>query len=414
MAHSTESLQVFVESWRAATLDSGDIHDRISGLWARLRDAYGAQPAAPGDDPTDAKPISGVMRANTLNLLAVAPTPRDAELIVQTVSQLRDFLPSRTIILLLHDARSDDDGGDYYDVRVELLQQDLVGNDSGPQLHFETITINAPIQDVGHVPSLVEPLFVSELEDILWWPAGDHANTQLFVDLVNIVDRIIYDTAHVTKDSGALTNINRLFNAEEAKSIQVGDFSWQRLNPWRQLIAQFFDPPDTQACLECIDQVHIRFAAERADGSNGRSAAFLILGWLATRLGWQTMDTLDRRRDGSYWLPMVARKGDRVRQIDVRIEPDNSPHARFSLRSVELVAKGDSPGMFRVERTDSDDLVTSSETPDHPFVSRMVYSRRPEFGTMLAEELKRFGRDPLFDEAALFALDILNSPTPRR
>ncbi|MGI8486649.1 MAG: hypothetical protein ACR2OU_20625, partial [Thermomicrobiales bacterium] len=90
-----------------------------------------------------------------------------------------------------------------------------------------------------------------------------------------------------------------------------------------------------------------------------------------------------------------------------RLVPDCSPHARFSLRRVELVATGDNAGVFRVERTDEDDLITTSEMPGGHPVGRMVYSRRPENVSMLAMELQRLVHDRVLEDALLYATKLL-------
>jgi hypothetical protein len=52
-------------------------------------------------------------------------------------------------------------------------------------------------------------------------------------------------------------------------------------------------------------------------------------------------------------------------------------------------------------------MVTSSETSTVPFVSRMVYARRPAVEQMLLEELQRFGHERTYEEAAMSALGLL-------
>lgn len=412
MRPMTETRPVLEKSWQSADLDTGDIHDQIHGLWSELEHFQPLVTTSP-EGVTDPKLASGLMRANTLNLLAVASTDRDARLIQDTVAQLRDFLPSRTIIIIMRDTANETESDDLYRVKVELLeQQNDYESTTGPILRFETITIQAPPAAIGNLPSLVEPLFIPELEDFLWWPAGDHSDSDLFLDLVNIVDRVIIDSARSGGDNPKISQLRSIV-APDSKAPPVGDFTWQRLGTWRSLIAQFFDPTDTQACLKHIDRVSIRYASGREDGSTGAPAAFLTIGWLATRLGWELIEPLQKRKDGSYWAAIRAKLGDRNREVVVRIEPDPSPYASFSLRSVEIVAGGEAPGTFKVERTDSDDLVTSSETANNPLVSRMVYAKRPNAVTMLGEELHRFGRDSVFDDAVQFAVRLVED-RPRR
>jgi glucose-6-phosphate dehydrogenase assembly protein OpcA len=402
------SKPILAKTWHTNALDTGEIHDEINNLWAELQRVQPSAITSP-HGTTDPQMANGLMRANTLNLLAVAPTDRDAHLVRSTVAQLHDFLPTRTIILIMRDERDDDEPEGQYDVTVELLEQESHTNTgSGPQLRFETITIGVPIQDAGHIPSLVEPLFIPELEDFLWWPSGDHTNNQLFLDLVALVDRVIVDSAQLGQSVGQSGSFRRLFDPK-MDTPPLGDFTWDRLEPWRSLIAQFFDPPDTQQCLKSIEQVTINYALSREDGSSGAPAAFLMVGWLASRLNWEIIEPVTRNKDGSYWAPLRAQVGAKGREIVLRIIPDHNQHARFSLRSVELVAGGESSGTFRIERTDSDDLVTSSETPTNPFVSRMVFSRRPDAVSMLGDELHRFNRDPVFEDAVRFAVKLIDS-----
>ena len=407
MATRYEPKSIIATSFSANTLDTGAIHDHLNRLWAQLG---GPPKGGEGTSETAAEPHfggGGLMRANTLNLLAVARNERERALVAQTVSRLHDFLPSRTIIL---EAKRRDEGEEdapAFDVTLELLEQDT-GKDE-PSMRFEVITLRAGLERAGVLSSLVSPLLAAELPDFLWWPGTDFARNPLFEDLQEIVDRIIVDTAQLGNDTAGVSAMRNLLDNQDESAPLIGDFTWLRLGPWRQLIAQFFDPPDTQECLSTIEEVTISYADVREDASSGFASALLAVGWLASRLGWDIMDPLERRRGGGGWsAPLRATDANgRGREISLRLLPDRSPHARFSLRSVEIKSGGEFPGTFRVERTDADDLVTSSETKSVPFVSRMVYAKRPTNENMLGEELQRFGHDRIFEEAITFATRLL-------
>ena len=62
---------------------------------------------------------------------------------------------------------------------------------------------------------------------------------------------------------------------------------------------------------------------------------------------------------------------------------------------------------IRYTDTDGDDIVTTSETPDNPSVSRMVYSQRPDSGTMIGQELQRFGPDEFYEEAVRWVVHLI-------
>lgn len=393
-------------SWSADALDTGAIHDELNRLWAEL-----GGPPKGGDAPGEMIAEShfgggGLMRANTLNLLAVAASIDHAEAMTQTIARLRDFLPSRTIMLVPEERGIDVEGAGTFDVHLALRDQDA--GDAANEVRFETITIRASSEDVGQLASLVTPLLVAELPDFLWWPGGDFARDPLFDDLSRIVDRVIVDTAQLGRDISGVGAMRDLIDpSEDATGPVIGDFTWLRLDPWRQLIAQFFDPQDVQRSLRTIEDVRISYAELRSDGSSGFASALLIVGWLASRLDWEITDPLERRKDGGWSAPLRATIDGKGKDISLRLTPDRSPYARFSLRSVEINAFGDAPGKFVIERTDTDDLVTSSETPTVPAVSRMVYAKRPTNDVMLGEQLQRFGHERVFEDALTFATRLL-------
>jgi glucose-6-phosphate dehydrogenase assembly protein OpcA len=405
MTTTTETRQALATSWQTEVLDTGLIQDELNKLWNQLGGPPGGG-QRPGEMIAEERFGGGMlMRANTLNLLAVADTEKDIRLIEETIRELTDFQPSRTIILIARPPAEDqDEEHPHFDVRVELLEKRTAKGE--PVVRFEVVTILSDAGGTGHLSSLVSPLLVAELPDFLWWPSGSFPREPLFEDLVALVDRLIVDSAQLGRDASGIHSLRNLLS-EEAGAPKVGDFTWRRLAPWRQLIAQFFDSPDVQPCLNTIEQLTIAYADVRRDGSSGFPAALLTVGWLASRLGWEVLEPLERRRSGGWWAPLRARSGQRGREIELRLTPDTSPHAVFSLRNVRLVAGGNAPGNFQIERTDSDDLITSSESPSLPPVSRMVYARRPTDQAMLGAELQRFGGDPIFEESLTVAATLL-------
>ncbi|MGC4192748.1 MAG: glucose-6-phosphate dehydrogenase assembly protein OpcA [Thermomicrobiales bacterium] len=405
MAPESSHRPVYMAEWTTDSIDTGAIYDEVAKLWEQVGGMQDRPRGFDEIDPDVAGYGGGLMRATTLNLVAVAPSEKDAGLIASSVGHLRDFLPSRTVILIL---RTSDDGAEEtipYTVRVELRDQAQGDEKKDASLKFETITISADAREAGRLASVVSPLLMSELPNYLWWPSGDFARSPLFHDLLAIVDRLIVDSAQLGRDVRGVAALRDLVDADFHHAI-IGDFTWLRLGTWRQLIAQFFDGDDSQDCLQTIDSVTVAYADTRTDGSSGLASALLIVGWLGSRLGWEAIDPLDQRA-GASWVPLLARNGDRQRTLQVRLIPDKSAMAKFSLRSVELVATGEHPGVFKVERTDEDDMITSSELPTMPLVSRMVYSKRPDNESMLAEELQRLVPDRVFEEALRFATHLL-------
>lgn len=401
MSQETTNGPVLQTSWDTDALDTGAIHDELNRLWAEIGGPrHGGQ--APGEMVADSHWGGGeLMRANTLNLIAVADDEDIARMITSTVSQLSDFLPSRTIVFIT--APSAPRRATWH---VEVRLNEGESKSGGPAIHFETITITVDPRMSGHLASLVSPLLMSELPTFLWWPTGDFVGNSLFTDIVEVVDRLILDSARLGNDARAVAQMRTLLDDEDDP--RLGDFTWIRLQPWRQLIAQFFDPIEVQDSIDEISQVNIAYAEHREDNGSGFAAALLIVGWLGSRLGWQAIEPLEPRRAGGWTVPMIAKdKEGKARDIQIRLVPDPSPDARFSVRNVEIVAVGEHEGIFRIMRTDKDDLITSSETANAPYVSRMVYSRRPSTVEMLGDELRQFGSDPVFEDSIRLATRLL-------
>ena len=401
MSDTNKNKLIATKKWDADIVDTAMIHDELNQLWNEgnppkiLSGPFGEQ-----EDP--AHPVgTDLVKANTLTLVAVADSLDIAEMILSTVSQLTDFLPSRTIIIITDPTL----------IRpktwhIDLKISETATKDDSPGVLFETITFWTDQSSAGVLSSVVAPLLISELPTFLWWPSGEFSDNAVFDDLATIADRLVFDSARLGNDAHAVADYRTLLDDDDDPI--VGDFTWLRLEPWRQLTAQFFDPPSIQESLKHIDSVSIDYAQERRDRGSGFAAALLIVGWLGSRLDWELIEPLEPRKAGGWTAFMASRDDDgRAHEIQIRLTPDSTPGAKFSLRSLQIIANDNSDGKFLIQRTDQDDLVTSSETATTPPVSRMVYSQRHSTVEMLATELQRFNADKVFEESIRLATRLL-------
>lgn len=401
MSKSETTLPSLETHWETDALDTGRIHDELNRMWASL----GGPPHAgqtPGEQVASTHLGGGdLMRSNTLNLIAVADNELAARVITQSVSQLKDYLPSRAIVFITD---TEVERAHTWTVDLRLNESTETGTDN--ILRFETIMISAHPKVSGYLASVVSPLLISELPTYLWWPNGDFMGKPFFDDLSHIADRLIVDSALLGNDAGTVSQLRQL--VDEPDDPVVGDFTWARLQPWRQLVAQFFDPAETRHCLDEVTDITVEYAEHRSDNSSGFAAALIIIGWLASRLGWEVTETLERRRKGGWSVPLRSVSDDgKAHDVLVRLIPDPAPGARFSLRSVELVAGGACEGRFQVRRTDEDDLITSSHTRTSPEVSRMVYARRQGPNELLEDELRRLAADKTLEDSIRIATQLL-------
>jgi glucose-6-phosphate dehydrogenase assembly protein OpcA len=61
----------------------------------------------------------------------------------------------------------------------------------------------------------------------------------------------------------------------------IADLAWQRPRLWHRLLAQSLDPGYAPGALESMTEIHIEH------GPHALTQAWLLVGWLALRLGWR-------------------------------------------------------------------------------------------------------------------------------
>jgi glucose-6-phosphate dehydrogenase assembly protein OpcA len=149
-----------------------------------------------------------------------------------------------------------------------------------PQVCSERIVLRAGPNAVDLVPGAVRPLLEAELPMILWWTGDPRPNEALFGDLADECSRLILDLPDPGTEVGALR-----LGLDPAVCPFSRDVAWFGLTRWRELIAQFFDPPCSSDALGRIDSVHVVAFAREANRTP-RIAAWLAA-WLAGQLGWK-------------------------------------------------------------------------------------------------------------------------------
>lgn len=392
--------------WQAHVVDAGAITAELGRLWRR----FGANDAldlarkerSAVDDGGAANGVQ--MRASTLNLTAVAQSRAGGERIEDAVTHLSDLYPSRATILIADAERGNDDEGGL-DVRVALLEQPQ--EKGRPAVRFECVTVEVGAANERYLASIASPLLVADLPDFLWWTGNAVRDSGLFADLIEVSDRLLLDSAGFGDAGAELRHLAVLLSRTHGCP-KMSDFAWARLTPWRQLITQFFDPPSSRTALDALDGVTISYGGVGGDGRSGFSGALLFAGWLGARLGWRAPgELLPARGEPGTWR-MTARAGrrGREREVSLLLRQSSDALAGRCLGEVVLLADGGKAGEFRVERIDPLGLATASEGPEMPAVRRMIFAGELDDAALLADELRMFGRDPVFEEALTFAASL--------
>ena len=134
-----------------------------------------------------------------------------------------------------------------------------------PQVCSERIVLRAGPQAGDLLPGAIRPLLEADLPFVLWWTDDPRSDEALFRDLGDECSRLILDLPDPGADPAAIR-----LGLDLTVSRYSRDTAWFGLTRWRELIAQFFDPPGHQEALASIDSVTIE---AEAPGDRARPAA---------------------------------------------------------------------------------------------------------------------------------------------
>ncbi len=357
---------------------------------ARLRRMAGAHAKEQGHT---------VARAAVLNLVVYVDRDIHARRAAVTTSRLSDRHPSRLIVVYGDRERAG------ADIAVQLHCH-VPRPDESSHVYYEQILARVRGDADDRIASVVIPMLVPDLPVFLWWTGTPPQDARRFDDLVAVADRLIVDSADFARPDRTLPLIADLARSHPARRFGITDLNWTRLTPWRELVAAFFDVDAWRPCLDAVVGVRVGFGVD-ADGRDIHpSQALLLVGWLASRLGWQVVDNFAPSEAGGLLFRMARRDG---APIDVRVRP------RFE-RGID---PGDTSG-FRLQSRHDGDLYefVLKRAPDPRHVTatvlvngatrslRILPLPAPGIDALLREELSIVGSDHVFEDAlqALVAL----------
>jgi glucose-6-phosphate dehydrogenase assembly protein OpcA len=223
----------------------------------------------------------GSVPARVLNMLVFVKREHRDE-IAQRLRGVGRYHASRTVILS-------------YEPRRERLSARLTVAADGarapgePRLLREIVLVEIGERHVDDLPTIADPLVISDLPTLLWLPYHHPAGADALLELAQatLIDSI--------EEHGWGKAIERA--CALAEQVYVVDLAWLRSTPWRERLAALFDPADMRPALQSLARVEIRHHPDST------VTAILFVGWLASRLRWKlTRARVERRRDRSELL----------------------------------------------------------------------------------------------------------------
>ncbi len=249
---------------RAPTaVDIGAIDRELTQLWNQS--GAGAEGA------------ESMTRACMSNLIIFCSERQQADVVSAEVADIVQQHPSRVVLLIA-------EGGDKSsDVEAYVAAQCHVAG-SGKQICSEHVTVTTSGSGARRLPSVARPLLIGDLPTALWWASAQtpSLDSELFPELAAMADHVIYDSVGWPDAARGVVSI-----ADWAAQVRAGqvvsDIAWRRLKPWRRLIGQALDPAVAPGALQSISDVVVDH------GPHALPQAWLLIGWLACRLGWRSV-----------------------------------------------------------------------------------------------------------------------------
>lgn len=237
----------------------------------------------------------------------------------------------------------------------------------------EQITFRLDGPAAGRLANIVFSHLDSDLPLCFWWQGPLHEEPD--VQLWTRVDRLIVDSRDWT-DPGTQFDLLARIGALSAGRCEVCDLTWTRLFHLRYAAAQIFDWPDARERIHRMERVVIRHA-------RGESIAALeLLGWLASRLGWQAAPGAAR---AAFFRPDGGA---------VRCETTEDTTATACISSLEFEFGDAKAEVYCAERGDFYNVTFAAR--DGKKLSQMLPAGQEKVPDLLLSELGRAASHPLF------------------
>ena len=362
-----------------------DLEAELSALWRSA-----------AEDPS-AK--NGVTRACTLTLLIYVESDEAAYDVTSLVAQVTRQNPCRAIIMMLEPEA----GSSGIEAWVSAHCHLPVAGEK--QVCSEQITIRARGEAGQGLASVVLPLTVSGLPIFLWWRAGSFSPPRYFDEILRVTQHVIVDTARFSPGATYLQDLAGWLRKFSGK-VQLTDLNWNRITPWRQLIAQCFEAPDRRPYLDRLSEVRIEYEMDSVRLVTQRAQGLLLAGWLASRLGWEFLRS--ERQDESHPRTFYFKSAFGTVKVERNLKRvDNACGVCFT---IELTAEGISPARFSFSRGPDGKVVkTLAEVPGALPIGRSVRVEVLDEVEILNEELKMGVRDRLYEEALTVVARMIGS-----
>ncbi len=308
------------------------------------------------------------VRLPLMTLVAACGDASGVELAGDTVRFLTQTHSARALIIL-----ASGDGPD--SIEADLAMHVGVGDARGEEVRL-TVTGTPAL----HLVSVVGPLLAPDRPVFLWLVGAPPLDQAFGQDAIAICERLIIDTGAYANPRATLTMLANVAGPEG--TVALADLAWARSRQWRELIAQSFDGPPVRRFVHAVERVTVAIS-----GDDASAQAWLLLGWMATRLRWAAESQ-----------PFV--------EITTTSEADSAPGDIASVRLDCVI--GDETATVRVERH-GDMLYTGFDVNGTISASRTLPVDSPDVVHLVGGLMEHPGEDPVYRDAVQATTELVTS-----
>ncbi len=250
-------------AWRGEAVTIGEVLTALSGIRPRLARAEAGEQEHP-------HPRNFVM-----TLVAVATSEADERRAQRACMAIAVNHPSLAIVVC-----------EKPNVRSGRIDASITTHSLDPSqpgsVHYELVTLHIAGAAGEQLAAVVDPLLLSGVPTYLWWLDTPPFGKKELLDALRICDALVVDSARFDRPYHSFLGLADLALNSHSQ-LGIADFQWARLEPWREAIAQFFEPKDRRSFMSGIAELGIDYVGE---GRANRIGAALLVGWFSSAVGW--------------------------------------------------------------------------------------------------------------------------------
>ena len=255
-------------------IDPVQIERELAAIWATI-------------DGQEKDSGGTVTRASMSNVLIFCDGEDQALDAADRIPRLVQHHPARVLVLALIEDQSNDDVQAWVTAHCRRTSD-------GAQLCAEHIELRFGARSAERAASVVRSLLIADLPSAMWWmsPRPPALTGSVFDAFAPMANQIIYDSIGWSDPRHAVLAMTRW--AKNNRNV-IFNLAWRRLKPWRRILAQSLAPTLVPGALHRIALIELHH------GPHALPLTWLLLGWLASRLGWRPRQGVARDDNQLTW-----------------------------------------------------------------------------------------------------------------